>query len=370
MNFTTVKVNNRSLRLSYGLCCALLLSTCAVQPPGTSDLEDISIEIAAVGDIMLGTDYPKDTLPDNDENILLPVAPYLRQADVAFGNLEGVLLDGGEPAKQCSSPNSCYLFRTPTRYAPYLREAGFDVMSLANNHARDFGEEGRESSMRALSVLGIHHSGQLGDIASWQVKGLRVALVAFAPFGNSNDMLDIPKAVEVVRALSRQHEIVMVSIHGGAEGLDVLHIPFAKEFYRGEDRGDVVQFSRAVIDAGADLVFGHGPHVPRAMELYKDRLIAYSLGNFSTHWGINVKGLRGLAPILLARVDRTGRFQQGQIISARQLRPAGPFIDPSHEAARLISELTRQDFPDTPLEISASGRISRKVRQTSEVADR
>ena len=226
MNFSIVKTNYLSFRLSCGICGALLLSTCAVQSPPTPDLEQVSIEIAAVGDIMLGTDYPKDTLPDNDENILLPVAPSLRQADVTFGNLEGVLLDGGEPAKQCSSSDSCYLFRTPTRYAQYLREAGFDVMSLANNHARDFGEEGRESSMQALSAVGIRHSGQLGDIASWQVKGLRVALVAFAPFGNSNDMLDIPKAVEVVAALSRHHEIVMVSIHAGAEGLDVLHIPF------------------------------------------------------------------------------------------------------------------------------------------------
>jgi len=319
---------------------------------------------------MLGTDYPEDTLPDDDESILASVTPHLRQADVTFGNLEGVLLDGGEPAKECSKPDSCYLFRTPTRYARYLREAGFDVISLANNHARDFGEEGRDRSMQVLSAQGIRHSGRVGDIASWRVKGLRVALVAFAPFVDSNDMLDIPKAMELVATLSRRHEIVMVSIHAGAEGLDILHIPFATEYYHGENRGDVVKFAHAVIDAGADLVFGHGPHVPRAMELYKDRLIAYSLGNFSTHWGINIKDLRGLAPILVARVDGLGRFQQGQIISARQQRPAGPSIDQSHEAARLMQQLTLQDFPHTPLEISPNGRIERKLRQTPAVADK
>ena len=165
------------------------------------------IQIAAVGDVMLGTDFPKDTLPPDDLNILGHVAPVLRQADITFGNLEGVLLDGGEPIKKCKNPSACYLFRTPTRFAKNLKDAGFDVMSLANNHARDFGEEGRDSSMQALSEAGIYHSGRIGDVASWQVNGIRVAMIAFAPFGNSHDMLDIEKAVEQVVSLAQDREI-------------------------------------------------------------------------------------------------------------------------------------------------------------------
>lgn len=328
------------------------------------------IQVAAVGDIMLGTDFPKDTLPPDGLNILAQVTPVLQQADITFGNLEGVLLDGGEPVKQCKTLTACYLFRTPSRYTNNLKEAGFDVMSLANNHARDFGEEGRTSSMLALSNAGIHHSGRLGDVASWQVKGVRMAMIAFAPFGNSHDMLDIDKAVEQVADLARTHEIVMVSMHAGGEGLDATRIPFATEYYHGEDRGDAVKFARAVIDAGADLVLGHGPHVPRAMELYKGRLIAYSLGNFCTYWGISVEGIKGLAPILIVNLGSNGAFLGGTIVSARQQRPEGLILDESHAAARLIRQLTRQDFPDTPLFLDEAGNIRIRQKPNHHIADK
>lgn len=354
-----------------GISIALFVTACS----GTAHRELESgdsriIQVAAVGDIMLGTDFPKDTLPPDDLNILAQVTPVLQQADITFGNLEGVLLDGGEPIKKCKTLSACYLFRTPVRYAKNLQDAGFDVMSLANNHARDFGEEGRESSMQALSAVGIRHSGRIGDVASWQVKGLRVAVIAFAPFGNSHDMLDIDKAVEQVAELAAGHEIVMVSIHAGAEGLDATHIPFETEFYYDEDRGDAVKFARAVIDAGADLVLGHGPHVPRAMELYKGRLIAYSLGNFCTHWGISVAGIKGLAPILIANLRANGAFLGGKIVSARQLRPEGPMLDENHAAARLIQRLTQEDFPDTPLLLDSVGNIRLRPKPAHHLADK
>ncbi len=363
--------------------CVLVLALAACSGPGPARLEPvetrrtekpsdsaIQIQIAAVGDIMLGTDFPKDSLPPDDLNILAKVTPALRQADITFGNLEGVLLDGGEPVKKCQNLSSCYLFRSPTRYAKNLLDAGFDVMSLANNHARDFGEAGRSSSMQALSAAGIHHSGRLGDVASWQVKGVRVAMIAFSPFGNSHDMLDIPRAVELVTELAKSHEIVMVSMHAGGEGLEATRLPFATEFYKGEDRGDSVKFARAMIDAGADLVLGHGPHVPRAMELYKGRLIAYSLGNFCTYWGISVAGIKGLAPILIANLGPNGAFLGGSIVSARQERPDGLVVDERHTAARLIARLTREDFPDTPLLVDAAGNISIGTKPNHHKADK
>ncbi len=316
------------------------------------------VTISLVGDMMLGTDFPENTLADDDGvSLLQTVAPFLRDADITFGNLEGVLLDEGEPIKSCNLPENCYLFRSPSRYVNYLREAGFDVMSLANNHARDFGESGVKASMSTLASAGIRHSGQHGDIASWEVKGSQVALIAFAPFIGSHDMLDEDKAHELVAELSQTHDIVIVSVHAGAEGSEAMHVPFATEHYHGEDRGNVDRFARGVIDAGADLVVGHGPHVPRALHLYRGRMIAYSLGNFCTFWGISVDENRGLAPILHVELDSNGRFLQGQITSALQVRPFGPVLDPEHRAAKLIAELTRADFPDSPLSISSQGQI-------------
>jgi len=318
-----------------------------------------SISVAAVGDMMIGTDYPENHLPDDDGvGFLAGVTPWLWPADLAFGNLEGVLVDGGEPGKKCSNPKACYLFRSPTRYAFHYRAAGFDVLSLANNHARDFGEEGRTATMQALAAAGIRHSGREGDFASLEVKGLSVAVLAYAVTKNSNMLLDYALSEQTVRKFADTHDIVIVSFHGGAEGRDVTHLPFADEEYYGEPRGDVVRFARMVVDAGADLVIGHGPHVVRAMERYNDRLIAYSLGNFATYYGISVAGIKGVAPILIATLDDEGRFVDGEIISTHQLRPAGPTLDPQGRALRLIRGLSIEDFGNPGLTFHPDGRIT------------
>ena len=360
-------------RLLFPLLLTLFLGACASPPVSQPPLPDKadSLTIAAVGDVMLGTDFPRDRLPVQDGRQLLQDAmPVLQAAEVSFGNLEGVLLDGGEPAKKCKNLNACYLFRSPTRYVARLHEAGFDVMSLANNHARDFGEAGRDSSMRALQQYGIRHSGRTGDVASWEVNGIRVALVAFAPFIGSFNMLDHYLLEGMVRSLDEQHDIVIVSFHGGAEGLEALHIPFKPEYYYGELRGDVVAFARRAVDAGADLVIGHGPHVPRALEVYRERLIAYSLGNFATYQGMSVAGIKGLAPLLEAQLDNTGRLLQGRIHSYRQLRPRGPVSDPQHEAARLMARLSCEDFPGSSLAFDRLGYFYPLAEPIGAVADK
>ena len=326
-----------------------------VYPPATHP----GLTIAAVGDVMLGTDYPENTLPDDDGvSFLDNVAPILSGPDVAFGNLEGVLEDGGTPVKQCKNPKVCFLFRTPARYAHYLRIAGFDAMSLANNHARDFGEDGRSASMAALDEVGIHHSGREGTSASWVANGRRIALVAFTPNVGSNLLNEPEQARQLVADLAAKNDIVIVSFHGGAEGNGAEVLPFAREVFAGEDRGDVVAFGHAMVDAGADLVLGSGPHVLRAMELYKDRLIAYSLGNFATYYGISVEGNRGIAGVLLATLADDGRFVSGRFESTIQIRPAGPSIDPDKSALKLLQSLTIASFPDGPLAIADDGTLS------------
>ncbi len=327
------------------------------------------IVVSAVGDIMLGTDYPENHLADDDgESLLAGVTAALSRADITFGNLEGVLIDGGEPAKQCKNPDACYLFRSPTRYAALLKEAGFDVISLANNHARDFGEEGRTGTMAALDAEGIYHSGRVGDVASWDVAGLSISMVAFSTTAESHSMYaqDMEASTALIAGLKAKHDVVMVSFHGGAEGMDAARIPFTEEEYYGESRGDVVAFSRAMIDAGADLVIGHGPHIPRAMELYRDRLIAYSLGNFATYYGISVSESKGYAPILNVTLDGFGRLVSGEVISAIQIRPAGPRIDDQNRAYEMIRELTRLDFNGGGLTFQDDGQFNPETMSSGE----
>ncbi len=358
------------------LPAVLLISACATAPESeppqleeeiieiisdaapSEQKTEIRLTIAAVGDMMLGTDYPENHLPDDDGvGFLAAVTPVLSMADIAFGNLEGVLVDGGEPGKKCSNPAACYRFRSPPRYVERFVAAGFDVLSLANNHARDFGEEGRLATMQTLAAAGMHHSGLEGDFASFTSNGLNVALIAFAVTKNSNMMLDYDLSAQTIAEQARSHDIVIVSFHGGAEGRDFTHVPFDEEEYYGEPRGDIVKFSRMMVDAGADLVIGHGPHVVRAMERYKGRLIAYSLGNFATYYGISVEGIKGIAPILIATIDGTGEFVEGWIHSTMQIRPGGPQIDEEQRALNLIRGLSIEDFTKPGIRFLPDGKI-------------
>ena len=384
---TSVRAGNG--RLFTGALCVALLAACAsgkppvdppvqpavvTPPPAVSapktfsgkdlpplDSDPAVITVAAVGDMMIGTDYPKNILPDDDGvGFFKDVTPILAAADTTFGNLEGTLLDGGEPVKVCKVPENCYLFRTPTRYAQYYKDAGFDVLSLANNHACDFGEAGRESSMKTLDAVGILHSGRAGDVARWNVKGRRFAMIAFAPNVGAHQLNELATAKTLVTQLAAQNDVVIVSFHGGAEGDGAEHLTFAHEIFHEEDRGNVVEFARAMVDAGADLVLGHGPHVARAMELYHDRLIAYSLGNFATYYGIGVTGNRGIAPILIASIRGDGRFVGAKLIPTVQIRPAGPSVDPEKRVLNLIRGLTQESFPNGELAFAPSGEITRR----------
>jgi poly-gamma-glutamate capsule biosynthesis protein CapA/YwtB (metallophosphatase superfamily) len=334
----------------------LLMVALAARGEETSSATGLTI--AAVGDMMIGTEYPEDRLPSDDgASYLADVAPWLSAADIAFGNLEGVLADDGEPGKKCSNPKACYRFRMPTRYAQHFVDAGFDVLSLANNHARDFGEEGRTTTMRVLDEAGILHSGRVGTIASFEKNGLRVAVICYAVTKNSNMMLDYLFAEHTIRTVADDHDILIVTFHGGAEGAQYANVTFDEEEYYDEPRGDVVRFARLAVDAGADLVLGHGPHVVRAMERYNDRLIAYSLGNFATAFGISISGPKGIAPILIATLDTKGRFIEGKIVSTAQHRPHGVSVDRRARALSELRRLSHEDFGEPGLEFRNDGRL-------------
>lgn len=319
-----------------------------------------TVTIIGVGDIMMGTNYPEDRLPPDDGDFLMrDVAHVLRNADVTFGNLEGTLLDEGGTPKKCNDPKVCYAFRSPVRYVKNLVAAGFDLMSLANNHAGDMGDEGRDTTMQTLINAGILHAGQASMKTTILVKdNIKYGLAAFAPNTNCVQINDLEGAREIVRDLDSLVDIVIVSFHGGAEGAKFQHVPRTHEIYYGEDRGDVYEFSRTLIDAGADIVFGHGPHVTRGMEVYKKRFIAYSLGNFGTYKGINVAGINGLAPIIKVFTNAEGEFLKGEITPTVQSHASGVQIDRSKSVIKIIRELSEKDFPESEIRIDDNGIIT------------
>ena len=120
-----------------------------------------------------------------------------------------------------------------------------------------------------------------------------------------------------------------------------------------------MNFARSVIDQGADLVIGHGPHVPRALELYQNKLIAYSLGNFCTYGIISIKQEKGIAPILSVSLDKNGDFVRGKIYSFKQKYPGFPLPDNKNSAARLMKQLSETDFPDSKISIDPHGNLNR-----------
>ena len=356
----------------------LLLSACQSQPkplpqayhppikkPAPVKRDTIprdSFCIAAVGDIMLGTSYPtKYTLPpDSAKGSFKNVITELRSADVTFGNLEGTLLDRGAPAHyKLHLLSKGYLFRSPTSYGGVLKDAGFKVVSLANNHIGDFGEPGRISTMAVLDSLGINYGGQVSHPTSvFKINGVTYGFCAFAPNAYTLPILELKNVTKIIKELKQQCDVVIVSFHGGAEGAGFEHVPFKMESFHSEKRGNVHKFAHTAIDAGADLVFGNGPHVCRAMELYNGRLIAYSLGNFYTYTSVSVAGVCGLAPILKVNINKNGEFLSGKILSAKQTHNDGLQLDTLNKAATRIKQLTETDFPLSGLNISADGKIS------------
>jgi poly-gamma-glutamate capsule biosynthesis protein CapA/YwtB (metallophosphatase superfamily) len=294
-----------------------------------------------MGDIMLGTE---NLLPPGGAgDFFIDVKPYIQGRDVVFGNLEGPLTDRGRPTKNTSTGRS-FCFRTPPSYGEVLKDAGFTVMSLANNHAMDYGPEGRAQTEEVLDGLGILHTGAPGQIARAEVRGRPFAFIALAPNNGCQNLNDIDGAVALVKKALEEvpGTMVIVSMHGGAEGTAAMRLPKGPETYLGENRGDLRRLSRALVDAGAAMVIGHGPHVPRGAELYKGRLVAYSLGNFATASGINVKGATGLAPLLLAEIGPDGSTTSYEFVSFRQQMNKGPRLDPTDEAARTVRRLSEE----------------------------
>lgn len=318
-----------------------------------------TITIAMNGDMMLGSLKPNRILPENDgKDLLRDCSEITRSADVACGNLEGVLADEGSTRK-APGPLS-FSFMMPTRYVNLLVDAGYDFMGIANNHIYDFWDAGTQSTIKTLRNAGIGVAGTKDcETSIKEINGVKYGFCAFGHEDYSLKTQDTATVRHIITDLRPQCDILIVCFHGGAEGTSCRHVPQGKEYFHGMDRGDVRQFAHMSIDCGADIVYGHGPHVPRGMELYNDHLIAYSLGNFAT-LGMSTAAQTGYAPLLVARLDGNGKFIDGKIHSFIQGHRTGPRRDATNAVPREIRELSISDFKDNKLEIANDGTLTRK----------
>jgi poly-gamma-glutamate capsule biosynthesis protein CapA/YwtB (metallophosphatase superfamily) len=336
------------------------------------------ISVRAVGDVLLGSYTPQRFIPpDSGKGFVQTLRPFVSGADIVFGNFEAAFARENDPTmrpQKCAEASRqkgvCFEFGTPPHLAPVLKQLGFTVMSVDNNHADDYGDAAATFTKTTLQEQGIQPAPKRG-FAALTVQGKRVAVIAFGFSNTSYNLADLQAARTLVAALKTKSanatanapafDLVIVSFHGGAEGKNATHVQpnsSKPEMFYGENRGNVVAFARACVDAGADMVIGHGPHVLRALELYRNKLIAYSLGNFLTYGNINVKGVSGVTCVLDVGLNaETGNFTAGRIIPIVQRDPGVPEYDRERQAITLLQSLMQSDFPQGALTLDAQGLL-------------
>jgi poly-gamma-glutamate capsule biosynthesis protein CapA/YwtB (metallophosphatase superfamily) len=318
-----------------------------------------TVSFSATGDIIMGSAPNK--LPADDGAGFFDSVRDALKSDLVMGNLEQPLTDDTGTSK-CGSPAraNCFAFRSPPAYAEHLVDAGFQLLNTANNHSKDFGARGYENTVEALEQAGLKHTGAAGQITVAEVKGVKVAVVGFSPYAGANNVNDLGAARAVVKEAAGRADLVVVQVHMGAEGSETGHVKPGSELFFGENRGDPIKFSKAVIDAGADVVVGHGPHVLRGMQFYKGKLIAYSLGNFAGGGKtLSSAGVLKYGGVLHVSLTRDGSFAGGKFLSTYLDRTGKPTRDSSRERGLArVRELSAEDFGDDAATIGEDGSIS------------
>ncbi len=294
---------------------------------------------------------------DGGRSVFTDVRSLLR-GDVVLGNMDSTLTDRSGPSKCGATSTNCFAFRAPPSFAGPLHDAGFTVINLANNHSHDYGGPGLLDTREALTAHHVAYDGMPGQVTVLRAGGLRVAVVGFAPYGWAQSLIDIPAAQALVRSARRQADLVLVTMHAGGEGEDETHVRPGTEFFLGENRGNSIAFTHAVIDAGAAVVFGSGPHVLRGMEWYRGRLIAYSLGNFVGYRTLSASGRKGVGAVLSVRLRRDGTFVSGRLTGTRMTGVGLPVTDPRQTGVTYIGQLSQEDFPRCGARLTDPGTLA------------
>lgn len=260
-----------------------------------NEIKDSEIIIFAVGDIMLDRGVDWFIKKNNDWRWpFLKIVEDLKKTDLLFGNLEGAISDKGEKV------GSIYSFRADPKVIEGLTYAGFDVLSLANNHMFDYQRLALEDTMRRLGENEINYVGagfntqEAFSVKVKEIKNTKISFLAYTNLGpevwrageNYSGIAwiswdDIKKIKEDIKKAKKGTDVLIVSLHSGEE-------------YSQNPTPFQISFNKACIDAGADLVIGHHSHVIQKIERYKTGWIAYSLGNFVFDQGFSEKTMRGL----------------------------------------------------------------------------
>ena len=315
------------------------------------------IILSFVGDVMTGSDYPnKSYLPSNEgKDIFKSVENYFKNSDVNFANLEGAIANTNTQSSK-RSKNS-YSFRMPPYMANRIAEAGFNIVAVANNHSRDFGDKGYKQTQEYLKNAEIKIVGNILNTATIiEIKNKKIGFLAFYYFSYANNSIqDITSAKLLVEKTKKECDFLVVSFHGGAEGGNMFRVPKETEIFYGENRGDVYKFARAVSDAGADLIIGHGPHVLRAMEIYNNSFIAYSLGNFVGYKQFSLAGNNGISAILQITLNDNLKINSAKVIPIKLINGGIPSVDSSNEAIKKLNNYADLDFPNSGIKFNSEG---------------
>ncbi len=316
-----------------------------------------TITIKAVGDIIPGTNFPNYRLPRFQDQLLpKSVRNHLQGSDILFGNFESSLTNHPYTTKDINR-EQVFAFRSPPAYAQLFAKAGFNVFNMANNHAMDFGLVGFKDTKKNLEAAGIATLGHKNQILYLKANNIPVGMIGFSPYEMYNSIHNLVAAQKLVAQAKKNANIVIVSMHAGAEGTEALHVKNQTEFFYGENRGNSINFARKMIDAGADLVLGHGPHVPRAMEIYKNKIIAYSLGNFLGYRTLSTNAQAGDSLILEVKLNSSGNLVSSKIIPIRMDKQGIPQVDRHFRTLKLMRYLNNKAFPKNPIKINNKGEI-------------
>lgn len=306
----------------------------AISPIKTEEKnEDGDFAIGWVGDMVPASN------PVFNNEAFLNVKNFTEKPTLMVGNLEGTFARDLLPSKCQYLGSKCHAFRGDISFAYALKDAGFDLVSLVNNHSYDYGDEGLSDTEAVLESMGIPYISQIQPSIVLDVNGKKVGVlgVAFTPPLSTITNYEFIKSE--IEKLKEKSDLVILIFHGGAEGSDKILVPGKEEYLGTENRGNVELVSHIAIDAGADIVLGSGPHVLRKTEYYKTKPIIYSAGNFfGGNERLLTRGNLGISAIFNINVSKN--YKVG-ITSITLSKEGVPSLDLSERGRILVESLSK-----------------------------
>ena len=312
------------------LAAFLLMMACMT----AGALAEKRVTLTFAGDVTLGSEerlwkeessLVRCQAREGDAYFLERVRPLFAQDDVTVVNLEGVLSDSSEGENR----DKTYRFRGPAEFAQILTAGSIEMVNLANNHAHDYGERGLADTRQALEQEGVAYFGER-EVSVFEKDGVKIAF-----FGLSYSEMrraDREWAAKEIKRLEREEGVnaVVFTFHAGRE-------------YSQARTAKQQEYARWAVDAGADLVVMHHPHVVQGMSVYDERTVLYSLGNFCFGGNRNVRAMESLVAVAELKFADDGTYLSQQItlypahISGTQPRSNyQPHLVTGKDAARVM----------------------------------